>query len=131
MNPEFKEPFLKCYCGSDMALRKSKYGPVYGCARYPECDGAIGMHPDGTPLGVPADKETRTKRIEAHEVFDELWKSLGAPYTRTQAYFEMRCMMGLSDDEAHIANFTKEQCERMIEKVHQRITRLAGDRIGK
>jgi len=80
---------------------------------------------------MPADKETRTKRIEAHEAFDQLWKPLGAPYTRHQAYFEMRCMMSLSDDEAHIANFSKEQCERMIEKVHKRIARLAGDRIGK
>lgn len=120
-----QEHDLKCYCGSPMKLRDSKYGPFYGCIKYPECDGAMGVHPDGTPMGIPADKPTRAARMEAHAVFDQLWKPTGAPYNRTQAYFEMRTMMGLREDEAHIAMFTKEQCERMVEKVTKRLERLA------
>lgn len=115
---------LQCYCGAPMVLREGKYGSFYGCTKYPECDGAMGVHPDGEPMGVPADKETRAARMEAHKVFDKLWKPVGAPYSRSQAYFEMRCLMAMKEEEAHIANFSKEQCAAMIEKVNKRLERL-------
>lgn len=120
---------LKCPeadCDGLMVLRDSKYGPFYSCARYPKCTGSHGAHPDGTPLGKPADKATKAARIVAHAAFDLLWQPKDAPYSRGAAYFEMRTMMGLSEEEAHIGNFDIDQCTTLIEKVHKRLARLKG-----
>lgn len=56
-----------CYCGAPMKLKPSKYGHFYACTRWPECDGTHGCHPDGSPLGKPADAETRRLRQAVHE----------------------------------------------------------------
>jgi len=120
---------LKCPeagCDSLMVLRESRYGPFYSCARYPKCTGSHGSHPDGTPLGIPADKETKKARMDAHAVFDLLWQPVGAPYSRSAAYFEMRTMMGLSEEKAHIGNFDIDQCMDLVKKVHKRLARLKG-----
>lgn len=95
-------------CGSAMVLRSSRYGKFYGCTKFPKCRGTHGAHPDGKPLGTPADRETKLARIEAHAAFDALWKDglLG----RKNAYRWMRKAMGLKPDDCHIAKFTKEQC---------------------
>ena len=104
------------YCGeckAPMVLRESRFGPFYGCSRYPDCKGSHGAHKDtGKPLGVPADRETKEARIKAHASFDTLWKS--RKMTRTQAYQWMRDAMSLEKDGAHIGLFTKEQCVRLI-----------------
>ena len=100
-------------CGAPMVLRESRYGPFYGCSRFPECRGSHGAHRDtGKPLGTPADRETKKARIEAHRAFDALWRS--RKMTRTQAYQWMREAMGLDKDGAHIGLFTKEQCVRLV-----------------
>lgn len=106
---------LKCgECGSLMVLRKSKkYGSLfYGCSRFPDCKGCHGAHPDGRPLGTPANRKTSEARIRAHDVFDRIWKQ--RRMTRPQAYAWMRQAMGLSEAEAHIGHFTFEQCEKLI-----------------
>lgn len=67
-------------CGSPMTLRvtskfKTKDGQprkFYGCSRWPKCDATHSAHPNGEPMGVPADKETKEWRIKAHAAFD-LW----------------------------------------------------------
>ena len=102
-------------CGSLMELRRSKYGKFYGCTRYPECRGAHGAHPDGKPLGIPANLETKQARMKAHAAFDRLWKS--GRMKRKQAYRWMRDVMGMKPHEAHIGKFSKEQCERLVERV--------------
>jgi len=56
----------------------------YGCSRYPLCEAAHGADPEGNPLGVPANKETKIARIEAHEKFDSYWKKKNLH--RNQAY---------------------------------------------
>jgi ssDNA-binding Zn-finger/Zn-ribbon topoisomerase 1 len=105
------------HCHRDGTPRK-----FWGCTRYPQCQGIHGAHPDGRPLGTPADKPTKQARIRAHAAFDEVWKS-GA-MSRGQAYGFMRDLMGMTEDEAHIGKFTAEQCETLIE-------RLAAARAGK
>ena len=62
---------MKCICGSEMILRSSKYGKFWGCIRFPECRNTHGAHPNGKPLGIPADKETRELRIIVHALLDE------------------------------------------------------------
>jgi ssDNA-binding Zn-finger/Zn-ribbon topoisomerase 1 len=107
---------LKCPdCGTVMTYRAtSPYGrPWYACPRYPACNGAHGAHPDGTPLGVPADKTTRAARVRAHEMFDRLWKN--APSNRKKRkrvkwYAMLREHMQLTREQCHIGSMTREQC---------------------
>jgi ssDNA-binding Zn-finger/Zn-ribbon topoisomerase 1 len=62
-----------------MILRNSKYGKFYGCSNYPKCTETHGSHPNGEPLGIPADKETRLLRTEVHRLLGEKfgdWKTI-------------------------------------------------------
>lgn len=111
---------LECpECGGPMRLRSGKYGPWYGCERYPACNGSHGAHADGTPLCTPARKDTKRARIAAHTSFDRLWKS-GA-MSRTAAYRWMRRAMKMTKEEAHIGNMDFEQCVRLMELVEERL----------
>lgn len=113
-------------CGAEMVLRETtKYfypngdpRKFYGCSRWPECNSTHGAHPDGKPLGVPANKETKEARIAAHAAFDGHWQELGLQ--RNEGYRLLRDIMGMSKEEAHIANFDKEQCQQLIDKIKQR-----------
>lgn len=100
-------------CGRDMRLRHSQFGLFYGCTGYPACRCVHGAHADGTPLGVPADLETRKARMRLHEAFDGLWKWSG-PFTRKEAYAILQDVTGLSVDDCHIAKFDRERCERTL-----------------
>lgn len=106
-------------CGARMVLKPSRYGQFYGCVRWREtgCPGSHGCHPNGTPLGVPADRKTKDARIEAHAAFDTLWKEGGM--RRKEAYRWMQQALDLDDDEAHIGNFTAEQCALLIQMVQE------------
>lgn len=101
-------------CGARMILRRSRYGPFYGCEGYPRCSGSHGAHEaTGEPLGIPASKETKKARIEAHGAFDALWKGDGAPMRRGQAYRWLAEQMGL--EEVHIGALDMEQCAEVVE----------------
>lgn len=105
-------------CKSDMILRDSKFGLFYGCVNYPDCKSTHGAHKNprmdnyGEPFGIPADEETKKKRMEAHDLFDRLWKK--KLYTRKKSYELLQEMMNLSAEEAHISRFNIEQCEKLI-----------------
>lgn len=106
---------LECpLCRSPMHLRTSRYGLFYGCSRWPQCDATHGAHPNGEPLGIPADNETKRWRIKAHEAFDRLWNGPGACMSRPDAYRWMIQTLALPAEEAHIARFSREQCQRLI-----------------
>jgi ssDNA-binding Zn-finger/Zn-ribbon topoisomerase 1 len=110
-------------CGAPMKLRSTgkftyRNGTrrrFWGCTRYPDCKGMHGAHPDGRPVGIPANAETKRARIRAHAAFDEVWKS-GA-MDRRAAYRFMQDLMGMTADEAHIGRFTKEQCDTLVERI--------------
>lgn len=112
-------------CGSPMKLRETKKFQwrnghnrmFYGCSRFPDCRGIRPSHPDGTPYGKPADKETKGWRIKAHAAFDKLWKEWG--YKRPEAYILLQTMMGMSAKDAHISLFTSEDCQKLIKKIEQ------------
>jgi ssDNA-binding Zn-finger/Zn-ribbon topoisomerase 1 len=109
-------------CGAPMELRKSRFGFFYGCTRYPDCRGTHGAKSDGSPLGIPADKETRQARIAAHHAFDRLWNEHG--WTRGQAYAWLADFMALPPGDAHIACFNKAQCLRLIDQVFGEFPKL-------
>lgn len=104
-------------CGAAMVLRTqhSNGKPFWGCSRFPDCRGVHGAHPDGEPMGVPGDKETRHARIDAHRVFDAAWQARGL--TKKEAYRWLQEMLDLSDRQAHISRFNVDQCRRLIQRV--------------
>ena len=106
---------LKCpECGGQMLLRtiRDKSRRFYSCSKFPQCRGSHGYHPDGTPLGVPADQETKNLRIQAHEAFDRQWEL--RKMTRAQAYTWLSVELGIERVKCHIASFDKMMCNRVI-----------------
>ncbi|GAB1376843.1 hypothetical protein MASR1M48_16950 [Lactococcus petauri] len=113
-------------CGSMMRLRHGQYGVFYSCVEYPNCRGIHSAHKTGDPMGKPADKETRIARMEAHRKFDSIWKY--SKMSRTEAYEWMQEQMGMTKDEAHIGNFDKDQCEKLIVLVKEREKKFKKDK---
>jgi ssDNA-binding Zn-finger/Zn-ribbon topoisomerase 1 len=108
-------------CGSAMQLRPGRFGSFYGCTRWPECDSTHGAHPDGAPLGIPADAATRHARVLAHDAFDGLWKT--GRMKRRAAYAWLQRAMGLPPERAHIGRFTAGQCTTLVRLVRQELER--------
>lgn len=106
-------PSMQCAdCGAPLVLRAGRYGPFYGCTRFPECLGGHGAHADGSPMGIPADQRTREARRLAHQAFDQLWQ--GGGMTRPQAYRWLQKRLGLSRRRCHIARFDDVTCRRVV-----------------
>lgn len=122
-----KEHEVHCgECSAHMILKKSKFkNPYfYSCSNWPSCTGSHGAHPDGRPLGIPADKETKAARIEAHEAFDELWKNYDMK--RKYAYSWLAKILGCA--EVHIGESDYETC-KLIERVClEKIEELEGEK---
>lgn len=100
-------------CGAPMKLKDSRYGRFWSCTRFPACRGGHGAHPDGMPLGTPADKPTKRARIKAHAAFDPLWKGKGAPMQRGEAYVWLTKAMGRTE-QIHIGDLTLDECAQVI-----------------
>lgn len=120
------EADLECpECGARMRRQHSQRMRrfFYRCERE-DCDGYLGAHPDGSPLGIPANKQIRQKRTEAHGVFDLLWQE--GYVKRTTAYRIMAERMGI-DGELHIANLGWDECERLIELASEYLDELRNE----
>lgn len=117
-----KKNQIRCpYCGATAVLRDASYihgdrsrgGLVYVCSRYPACDSYVGVH-QGTilPKGSLANRELRSKRIQAHKVFDLLWEK--GIFTRDEAYRWMTDKFCLTRSQAHIGYFSSYMCDQLI-----------------
>ena len=110
-------------CGSDMILRKGRFGLFYGCSTYPECEEMHGAHQaNGKPLGIPADKETREARVKAHKAFDAFWKE--KHWTRNEAYKWLWHVLEIEASEGHIGMLTKSQCAVVIREAKKVLKKL-------
>jgi ssDNA-binding Zn-finger/Zn-ribbon topoisomerase 1 len=115
----YRQHYLLCpECGTTMLLKTSSFGVFYGCRGYPVCEGSHGARRDGTPLGTPADAETKTARVEAHKVFDKLWQP-GGRMTRNQAYLWLQKAMAKGPDEAQIGHFSLIECNKLLKKLKE------------
>jgi ssDNA-binding Zn-finger/Zn-ribbon topoisomerase 1 len=112
-------------CGARMQLKPSKHGLFYGCTTFPMCRGTHGAHPDGAPLGQPADKTTKAARVRVHAAFDRLWQ--GGHMPRAVAYGWLQGRLGLVSGEAHIGRFDLVTCERVVALVEAHLATLAAD----
>ncbi len=118
-----KRVTIRCpYCGAKATLHPASYvhgaGAVRGrklyvCDRYPVCDSYVAAHQKtGLPMGKLANGDLRHKRIVAHRAFNWMWES--GLMTRPQAYKWMQAKLGLSKEQAHIANFGDYYCDQLI-----------------
>jgi len=120
-------PYLTCPdCGSRLVLRTGKYGPFWGCIRYPDCGGGHSAHRDGTPMGVPASAETRKLRVEVHNLFDQLWRGPKRQMTRSQAYRLLALLLNVGPAKAHISQLTSQQCRALIPQLRELLEPLTG-----
>lgn len=78
------------------------------------CNAFTGVHNNSDkPLGTLANSILRTKRKEAHQVFDSFRKK--KKMTRTESYKWLSQKMGLPFKATHIGYFEIEDCETVIE----------------
>lgn len=106
-------------CGKVMNLRSDsrfkKHGIWYACQDFPRCKGSHGAHPDGSPLGKPAGRETKQWRIRAHDLLDALWRGKKATMKRSSAYRKLAEHLGIPFEECHIGSFDIEQCQKTVD----------------
>ena len=97
--------------------RSGKGRLFYSCSRWPDCRATHGAHPDGSPLGVPANGETKAARVQAHQALDAMIEARG--WGRSGAYVWLGRRLGIPEhrikDECHIARFDRETCARVVE----------------
>lgn len=125
-------PVVCAECGGGMKLVRlienatgRTLGLFYGCARYPHCYCTHGAHPDGKPMGTPANAETRARRHEAHLIFDKLWKRDGF-MTRGAAYRWLAEAFGA--EEVHMGNMSLEECDKVIRLARGKLAELSNER---
>ena len=113
---------IKCpYCGRTAILRNASYvykenamdSYLYVCSGYPKCDSYVGVHANTMlPKGSLANGDLRHKRIEAHRLFDALWKN--GIFSRKEAYRWMQNKFSLTSSQAHIGHFSDYRCECLM-----------------
>lgn len=117
---------LRCGdCSALLQLRETAKGTFYGCTRYPVCRGCLGAHPDGSPVGTPANAATRRARHLTHELFDKLWRD--GHVSRTGVYAWLQRVLGMSVDEAHIGKFDIPTCRRLYVLARDQLRVLSAD----
>lgn len=113
----WREPPSACdCCGEELVVltgNQAAYGRPVGDWPYiylcMSCGAFVGCHPYSVyPLGVMADKETRSMRRALHAMIDPLWKE--PAMTRSEVYHMMAGLMGSRD--FHIGELSKEECAR-------------------
>lgn len=104
-------------CGRPMVLRyTAKYQYRNGMNRkFWSCDDCAithGAHPDGQPLGIPADKETKALRIRVHEEMSRIWGEFGAIGKARKG--EMYDWMEKNTRSKHVAMMLKPELEEVL-----------------
>jgi hypothetical protein len=98
-----------------MLLKVGQYGFFWACREWPGCTYAVGCHPFTTsPLGIPANFETRQARRAAHDLFDRAWHGPKALMGRKAAYAWLAGRMGLKVEQTHIGLFDMSQCREVM-----------------
>lgn len=101
-------------CGGHMFLRHGVFGKFYGCTNFPRCTVTHSAHQgSGKPLGVPGNEATRKARMQAHEVFDQLWKPRLSRMTRPRAY----AWLAKHGAKPHIGEMNIDECNALIREL--------------
>ena len=112
---DWRDPPSQCDCCGEASVTLTSnsaiYGREYGDWPYVYlcmlCGASVGTHPHSVyPLGLMADKETRSLRTALHAIIDPAWKS--GRIGRSELYAMMAGVLGLA--RFHVGDLTKEQC---------------------
>lgn len=110
---------LQCpECSKPMELRfgpfRYKNGdlrPYYRCLDWPTCRGSHGAHPNGAPLGFPANAETKKLRMETHDLLDQVFGTRShKPNRKKQQTFLKEC-----GTTGHVSQMDDVQCRKVIQ----------------
>lgn len=121
-NKEYIEYDLECpECGSNMELRKSRYGIFYGCQEFETegCKGHISADKEGTPSELPIDQQTKKSQILARENFERLWKY--GKMTRQESFSWACFKMKRQRNEFNISTFSIMECDKLIKLINKRL----------
>jgi len=112
------------YCGNKAYYTDSKeiYGRSHGMIYFCEpCDAYVGVHKGTiTPLGILAKKDLRFLRVQAHFLFDKLWRKkmkkdkCSQGQARKCGYLWLAKMLDISPKDCHIAYFDDDICNKAI-----------------
>lgn len=104
------------YCAEPSIFVDSKVvygvsrGMIYLCV---PCDAYVGVHKGSSrALGRLADKELRRWKVNAHKVFDRIWKS--RKMSRMSAYKWLSEKMGIPPELTHIGMMDVDQCMAVV-----------------
>jgi hypothetical protein len=98
-----------------MELMGGMWGLQYRCTA-DGCRGSHGAHPDGTPLGTPADAATKRARAAAHADFDRIWEH--GVMSRSGAYAWLARELG-GGCPVHIGSLDAAGCARASDAVRR------------
>lgn len=108
------------YCGKKAEWVENKeiygknYGKSYMCYLCKPCNAYVGCHNNTRKaLGIMANAELRKLRIQAHTLFDPLWKS--KKMSRKRAYK----LIG----NKHIGGMNEEECKELIATLRKGVRR--------
>ena len=113
-------------CGRPMILRdngpyKTRSGQPklwYACPFYPRyCTGSHGAHPDGTPLGTPANAELKALRTQAHKECGRVWGDWATNTSKQRR--AMYAWLKQNTVHGHISHMDKEEVEELIAAVKE------------
>lgn len=87
------------------------------------CDAYCGTHPDGRPMGFPADRQLRKARNYVHALFDPLWEKVAEAYdgednrklrgvARSRAYRWLAERLAIEPAACHVTMFDLERCRQ-------------------
>lgn len=117
-------------CGGQLIVRSGKYNDFLGCSNFPQCKLTHSLHEDGTPMGIPADANTRRARRLVHERMDAIWMAITlAAWTkgykksrfeaRSQMYLWLGSQLNLTEQECHVGRFDYERCMDALNLLEQ------------
>ena len=125
-----KQHKLKCpYCGRAAVLKHAAYvygdnaveDHVYVCTGYPACDAYVGVHHGSLrPKGTLANGDLRNLRIKAHKLFSLFWKK--DIMTKKEAYRWIRYKFAMTEEQAHIGNFSEYMCGQFMDECRKTLT---------
>lgn len=105
------------YCGRETELIDSaevyhgtSYGWMYMCR---PCNAYVGCYAGTTnSFGRLANAELRSLKSQAHDVFDQIWKS--GLMSRTEAYEWLSEQLNTPKELTHIGMFNEETCKKVV-----------------
>ena len=109
-------------CHSPMGLEKGRYGLYYRCLRYPKCKANHSAFSNGDPMGFPADRKTRQKRIKLHKLLKRVWNDKDLKERK-----KMYDWLKQNSENGHVSLMNWEEVNQVIKKIEVLIVAIYGE----